>query len=658
MPFLPVRRNTVLLILVLLLTILGAPVASATTMTSVRQSTSADFTIGASTPSSVQAGQTATITASVTSRAANNVLVDVEVFDPAGGRAYQKYIDNQAFAAGQARTFAVIWPVPSSARPGTYTVKIGVFAPGWASLYAWNDLAGQLTVTAAAASVPTSTRIPSPTSTPTTTRTPTPTSLSPTSTATAAPPTVTATATAVPSTATTVLSTATATPAIQPSVQTGASVAPATVVQGGSVTIQASVTSATTTTALVDVEVFDPSGARAFQQFFDNQQLQAGRVATYPVSWVVGTAAPTGTYTVKVGIFRPGWANQLVWNDAAARLTVATALTTPTPSPSPAASPSPVAPSGPKQFGVNVAGAEFGESTLPGTLGTTYVYQTSSTSARYFAGKGQTLVRVPFLWERVQPVAFGPLSAVDIGQLRVMLDTAASAGQVVILDLHNYGRYYGQPLARADAAKLADVWQQLAHEFRGHPAMMGYELMNEPHDLPNGPDGWADLAQAAADAIRSQDTQAWLLVPGYGWQGAWTWPQNNATLDVNDSAGHLLYAAHQYFDRDGSGSYGQAYDADGASPTIGADRLRPFQDWLAARGARGMLTEYGVPGSDARWLTVLDRFLSALDADPRILGGTYWAAGPWWGSYPLSVESSNGQDRPQISVLERYRSHP
>jgi len=33
------------------------------------------------------------------------------------------------------------------------------------------------------------------------------------------------------------------------------------------------------------------------------------------------------------------------------------------------------------------------------------------------------------------------------------------------------------------------------------------------------------------------------------------------------------------------------------------------------------------------------------------LGGTSWAAGPWWGNYALSVEPRNGQDRPQMAVL-------
>ncbi len=87
---------------------------------------------------------------------------------------------------------------------------------------------------------------------------------------------------------------------------------------------------------------------------------------------------------------------------------------------------------------------------------------------------------------------------------------------------------------------------------------------------------------------------------------------------------------------------------------IGADRLKPFVDWLKANNARGFIGEYGVPDTDARWLTVLDNFLTAMDTAG--LGGTYWAGGPWWGNYQLGVEPRSGQDRPQMAILTRHLS--
>jgi len=311
-----------------------------------------------------------------------------------------------------------------------------------------------------------------------------------------------------------------------------------------------------------------------------------------------------------------------------------------------------------KLFGVGIAGGEFTANRLPGTLGTDYIYPTSSERLQYFADHGLTLVRVPFLWERVQPRPFEPLSTPDLDGLRAVLAAAAANHQKVILDLHNYGRYYGKPLGRSDAASFADFWGRFARAMAGQSGLFGYELMNEPHDLPDGSQGWAYLSQVATNAIRESDRTSWVLVPGYGWQSASLWPENNQTLDVRDPAGRLLYAAHEYFDRDGSGTYARSYAADGANPCLGVQRLQPFLKWLDQRNALGILTEYGVPGNDPRWLDVLDRFLQALNADPRIVGGTYWPAGPWWGNYPLSVEPSDGQDRPQAAILFRYPSRP
>jgi endoglucanase len=45
-------------------------------------------------------------------------------------------------------------------------------------------------------------------------------------------------------------------------------------------------------------------------------------------------------------------------------------------------------------------------------------------------------------------------------------------------------------------------------------------------------------------------------------------------------------------------------------------------------------------------------FLAHLQAND--LPGTYWAGGPWWGDYPLSVEPRGGKDRPQMKILTKY----
>ena len=86
-------------------------------------------------------GSTVTVRAIVTSPGTGTALVDVELYDAAGQKVFQQAFDNTKFTAGIPLTFSVTYRVPATAEPGRYTVKIGVFKPGWGALYSWNNSA-------------------------------------------------------------------------------------------------------------------------------------------------------------------------------------------------------------------------------------------------------------------------------------------------------------------------------------------------------------------------------------------------------------------------------------------------------------------------------------------------------------------------------------
>src|SRR5690606_10729681 len=65
-----------------------------------------------------------------------------------------------------------------------------------------------------------------------------------------------------------------------------------------------------------------------------------------------------------------------------------------------------VGPTGMIHEGVNIAGAEFTRHVVPGTLGQHYIFPTDA-EIDYFAEKGMESIRVPILWERLQPNANG-----------------------------------------------------------------------------------------------------------------------------------------------------------------------------------------------------------------------------------------------------------
>jgi Ca2+-binding RTX toxin-like protein len=301
-------------------------------------------------------------------------------------------------------------------------------------------------------------------------------------------------------------------------------------------------------------------------------------------------------------------------------------------------------------IGVNLAGAEFGSS--PGVYGYDYIYPTAG-ELDYFKSEGITLIRLPFRWERVQPDLDGPLDGAEVARIHTFLDEAAARGMQVILDVHNYGRYAGQVIG-SDAVPIssfADFWSKMAAEFGGSPAIAGYGLMNEPHDM-GGSGVWPAAAQAAVDAIRATGATENIIVAGDGWSSAGMWQLVNGNLAINDTLNKIVYEAHIYFDHDNTGTYRGTYDQEGATAMTGVTRLQVFQDWLEAHNAKGFIGEFGVPGDDPRWLAALDNLVDAMHQFG--IDGTAWAAGPWWGNYPLSLEPLNGVDKPQLSILTQY----
>src|SRR5262245_21220188 len=134
-------------------------------------------------------------------------------------------------------------------------------------------------------------------------------------------------------------------------------------------------------------------------------------------------------------------------------------------------------------IGVNLSGAEFG-STPRGTYGIDYIYPNAS-ELDYYHSKGADLIRLPFGWERMQPVLGQGLSQAELARMMTFLDAAAARGMKVVIEPHNFGRYDGQTIGSAAVPLSAfkDFWIRMADVLKGHPAIWGLDLMNEPHDM-------------------------------------------------------------------------------------------------------------------------------------------------------------------------------
>ena len=311
-------------------------------------------------------------------------------------------------------------------------------------------------------------------------------------------------------------------------------------------------------------------------------------------------------------------------------------------------------PPGTALLGVNLIGADFGIDSQ-NVYNKDYIYPTAS-ELDYFKAQGMTLVRLPFNWERMQPTLGGPLDPTELGRLETFMNEAQARGIQVVVDLQNYGRYDGQTIGSAAVpiSAFQDFWTKLAGALSGYSNIYGYDIMNEPHDMGD-PTIWPAAAQAAVNGIRTVDTTHAVIVEGDDWSSANSWLQYNSNLHINDPANNIIYSAHAYFDPNHSGTYTLTYDQQGANPNIGAQVLAPFESWLVSNNAKGYIGEFGAPGNDPNWLTVLDNFEKTLQQDG--IDSTYWAAGPWEGTYPLSVEPVNGEDKAQIADLVKNGEH-
>lgn len=323
----------------------------------------------------------------------------------------------------------------------------------------------------------------------------------------------------------------------------------------------------------------------------------------------------------------------------------------PAPTPAPTPTPSPAALT---WRGVSLAGAEFGAGNLPGTYGSDYIYPTVA-SVGYFRGKGMNTVRLPFLWERLQPTLNQPLDAAELGRLTSFVTQVGASGSTVLLDPHNYARYRGNLIGSSAVpnAAFADFWTRLATQFKGNDKVL-FGLMNEPNTMPT--EQWLSAANAGLAAIRAVGAGNVVMVPGNAWTGAHSWAESgygtpNAIVmkGIVDPGHNMVFEAHQYLDADSSGTSPNCVSA-----TIGAERLQVFTAWLRTNGYRGFLGEFA-GGANATCNQAVSNMLTYVEANSDVwTGWTWWAAGPWWGSYMYSIEPNGGTDQPQMATLAPY----
>lgn len=310
------------------------------------------------------------------------------------------------------------------------------------------------------------------------------------------------------------------------------------------------------------------------------------------------------------------------------------------------------------QLGVNLSGAEFGSGFI---YGTNYIYPTPQEYDYFIIQKKMKIIRLPFKWERLQRSLYAPLDSDEIGRIDNAVYQVTSRGASIILDMHNYARYAGQVVGSATFpnAAFADVWAKIATRYKDNPGVK-FDLMNEPHGIMT--EQWRDAAQAAINAIRNAgSTFQTILVEGVSFSSANRWTaegvygtsNGTAMLTLNDPAQNMVFSPHQYADADTSGTSDICKSA-----TIYSIRLSTFTAWARGNRVKAFLGEWG-NGANPTCISAQVDLLKHLQANPDVwVGATYFAAGPWWGNWFMSLEpdftQSPSVDNPQMDSMEPY----
>ncbi|KAH6890638.1 glycoside hydrolase superfamily [Thelonectria olida] len=285
-------------------------------------------------------------------------------------------------------------------------------------------------------------------------------------------------------------------------------------------------------------------------------------------------------------------------------------------------------------FGVNEAGGEFGEGTLPGTWGVNYIFPDTSVIDTLI-GQGYNTFRVGFRMERLTTSSLtGSLNEAYLKNLTAVVNHITDGGAWAVLDPHNYGRYFGNIIT--DTAAFQTWWKNVATQFKSNDHVI-FDTNNEY----NGMDQTLvlNLNQAAINGIRAAGaTSQYIFVEGNQWSGAWSWTDVNTNMKaLTDTQGKIVYEMHQYLDSDSSGTSSTC-----VSTTIGVERVTKATEWLRENGKVGIIGEFA-GGANTQCQTAVKGLLDYLKANDDVwMGALWWAGGPWWSDYIFSFEPPSG----------------
>lgn len=203
----------------------------------------------------------------------------------------------------------------------------------------------------------------------------------------------------------------------------------------------------------------------------------------------------------------------------------------------------------------------------------------------------------------------------------------------------NFWNYEGEHSDLQD--HYADMWAEVARRFKDHPAVVGYDIMNEPHpgsasdpfemlgtENPDGPSPGFDqeklgpFYQRVINRIRQVDPNGWIFYEArYGAPGNGLPSYLPVLDDPREGVPRIVYAPHLY---SVSLEAAQAYNPETDKTIVNWEKHRKAE--AAAQGCTMVLGEWGL---DPEWPNALQFMAEVLAMADRLMAGwTYWAYEP------------------------------
>ncbi|MGZ3699708.1 MAG: glycoside hydrolase family 5 protein [Bdellovibrionota bacterium] len=342
--------------------------------------------------------------------------------------------------------------------------------------------------------------------------------------------------------------------------------------------------------------------------------------------------------------------------------------------------------------GVNVAGNSKRPPYIPFALPGTFPAVSDTSKLDVLQYFGMNVIRLLFTWEAYEPLP-GQYNGAYLSELVRVADAAWERGIYTIVDMHqdsfsrdldtgcgegfpgwivpaglrdphspdrsycsplwpvkslldldmheSFKRFYANESGVRDA--FLQTWARVALAFRGHPGVIGYDLLNEPWGLEQSE--IAPLYEDATRIIRAADPGAIVFVEPLAFLTSNGFRQ---TALPRPSFQNFAYAPH-FYDAGaiGAGVWDPALDyveKDGF-----AKMAAKAKEW----GAPLFVGEFGGPAKMKNVTRYVDDHYSLLDE--HLASGTQWTYTPEWN--PETLDGWNGEDDSIVNGQGNYRAN-